>query len=314
MNLGLIAALVWALFRWFANTAMKQIAMRYENNYTALFFQYISVALFALIFVVAISTYMGVDIIPVLNSVELGILAIVWVIWFIGIALLYKAFDHLCSGIALIVANLSVFLMYFANLYLFDASESLPIVQIVLAIAFFVVVAQFLWTQSTCPTAEEKKWGINKYILLPVGTALCWTVFFVGNTWFVKNSIMTPVQSVFATETSILVVVSIFYALKFKLNFSDLKTSFSKKDLIPFSLIGLGLVWWNFMFYYWYLDNPANIINFIRLFSIIVTAILSWIFLKDYMTKKQIWLMSVAFLLLVMFIFAEDILSLLSYS
>lgn len=309
MNLWIIFALIWVLFRWVANTAMKKVAMRYENNYTALFFQYISVALFALVFVVAISTYMQVDIFPTLDLFQYGVLAVVGVIWFAWIALLYKAFDHLCSGVSLIVANLSVFLMYFANLYLFDASESLPVIQIVLAVLFFVIVAQFLWTESTCPTKEEKKWAINWNIIYPVWTALCWTVFFVGNTWFVKNEIMSPVQSVFATETTILLVVILFYALRFKADFSDLYNSLDKKDILPFSLIGLWLVGWNFMFYYGYLDNPANIINFIRLFSIIATAIFSWIFLKDYMSKKQIWLMIAAFLVLIIFIFAEDILT-----
>jgi len=290
---------------------MKKVALRYKNDYTALFFQYISVAAFALAFVVGISSYMGVAIFPSLDLFQLGVLTIVAIFGFIGIVFLYKAYEHLCSWVALIVANLSVFLMYFANLYLFDASESLPLVQVILAILFFVVVSQFLWTKSTCPTVEEHKWWINWKILYPVWTAICWTVFFVGNTWFVKNSIMTPIQSVFATETSILVVVALFYSLKFKLDFSDLKKSFKKSDLVPFSLIGLGLVWGNFLFYYWYLENPANNINFIRLLSIVATSVFSRIFLKDYMSKKQIGLMTIALAILVVFIFAEELLGLI---
>lgn len=136
----------------------------------------------------------------------------------------------------MIVANLSVFLSYFANLHFFDASESLPWLQVVLAVLFFVVVSQFLRTKSTCP-ADQKSNAINRNILYSVGTALCWTVFFVGNTWFVKNHIMTPVQSVFATESIILVVAFVHYLIAFRADFSDVIASFSKKDLIPLATV-----------------------------------------------------------------------------
>jgi len=72
----------------------------------------------------------------------------------------------------------------------------------------------------------------------------------------------------------------------------------------------LTLVASNFLFYYGYLDNPANIINFIRLFGVIVVAILSWKFLGDVLTRKQFVLMSLALLLLILFIFADQLLAL----
>lgn len=125
----------------------------------------------------------------------------------------------------------------------------------------------------------------------------------MGNTWFVKNAIMTPVQSVFATESIILVVALIWYLFVFRGSFRDVGLSFRKQHILPFVVIGLCNVGANFLFYYGYLDNPANIINFMRLFGIVVTAVLSWIFLRDILTKKQILLMVSAFVVLMLFIF-----------
>jgi drug/metabolite transporter (DMT)-like permease len=144
-------------------------------------------------------------------------------------------------------------------------------------------------------------------MLYPLVTAVCWTIFFVGNTRFVKNAIMTPVQSVFATESIILVFAVLGYALLHKRDFKPVIQSYSHKILVPFAIIGSANVASAFLYYYGYLDNPANIVNFIRLFGVVTTTILAWIFLKDRLTQKQIVLMSIAFVLLILFIFVDNI-------
>lgn len=298
MNLGIWAALLWVLFAGIANTAMKYIATDYKNNYTALLLQYVSMAVFALLYVFTISTLQGTSVFPTLDMQSFLILVIVGVIGFIGIAFLFKAFDHLNAGVTMIVAQTSVFMMFFVNIWLFAGAEKLGLIQIILSLVFFVIIAQFLWTQSW-----DSKFRLNWAIVYPLITAVCWTVFFVGNTWFVKNAIMTPVQSVFATESIILVVALIWYLFVFRGSFRDVGLSFRKQHILPFVVIGLCNVGANFLFYYGYLDNPANIINFMRLFGIVVTAVLSWIFLRDILTKKQILLMVSAFVVLMLFIF-----------
>lgn len=310
ITLWLMASFLGVLLLGTANTAMKHIANSYQNNYTALLLQYISMAFFALLFVTSISLYMGTPIFPSLDVVSRWALLAVGIFGFVGIVFLFKAFDNLSGGVTLIIANLSVFLMYFANLFLFDSSESLGILQVILAILFFVTVAQFLWTKST-HDKKSSKTHMNWKVLYPVVTAICWTVFFVGNTWFVKNEIMTPVQSVFATESIIFVIALIYYAVAYKRDFSDIGKSCCGAHIVPLMLIGFCNVGANFLFYFAYLDNPANIVNFIRLFSIIASAILSWVFLKDYLTKKQLLLMLCAFIILIAFIFGENISSLL---
>lgn len=60
---------------------------------------------------------------------------------------MFKAFDYLGTGVALIIANLSVFLMYFVNLRLFPGTESLSLAKIIVAVIFFIIIAQFLKDQ-----------------------------------------------------------------------------------------------------------------------------------------------------------------------
>gem|GEM_PF-3130853 len=93
------------------------------------------------------------------------------------------------------IANTAVFFMFFANILIFSGAEKLPLVQIILGVVFFLIVAQFM-----LQTGKDHKRHLNIKTLLPVGTAICWAIFFVGNTWFIKESVMTPVQTVLMTE------------------------------------------------------------------------------------------------------------------
>jgi len=121
---------------------------------------------------------------------------------------------------------------------------------------------------------------------------------------------MTPVQSVFATESIILVFAVLGYAFMHKRDFKPVRASYSHKILVPFAIIGLSNVGSAFLYYYGYLDNPANIVNFIRLFGVVTTTILAWIFLKDKLTPKQIVLMGIAFILLMLFVASDWIVAL----
>lgn len=301
MNLWIGTALLAVLFAGISSTAMKRIANVFDNNYAWLVWQYISMIIFAALYMLVISHLTGWGLFPDFSPLSLSILTLVWIAGFIGIALLFEAFDHLNVGICLIISNLAVFLMYFANISLFEASESLPRFQMVLGVIFFIIVAQFLWTQSSCSVTPGVR-CLNTKAILPLGTALCWTIFFVGNTWFVKNAVMNPVQSVFFSESAVGVVAFVRYVLKFRSRFSDLKQWLTWSSLWILALMAFCNVWANFLFYYGYLDNPANIINFIRLFAIIVAAALGRWFLHDKLTKKQIYLMLAAFAVLVLFV------------
>lgn len=301
MNLWIWAALVAVILAGISSTAMKRIATMFSNNYAGLVWQYVSMVFFAWLYLLIISWITWWALLPHLSLFSLLILTVVWIAGFIGIALLFEAFDFLNVGICLIIANLSVFLMYFANIVIFEWSESLALRQLFLWLLFFIIVAQFLWTQSSCSTVPDAH-CINKKALLPLGTALCWTVFFVGNTWFVKTAIMTPVQSVFFSESAVALVAFVWFFVHYKAWHKDLMISWYWSSIGVLALMWVCNVWANFLFYYGYQDNPANVINFIRLFYIITTAFFGRWFLHDKLSRKQLYLMLTAFAILVVFV------------
>lgn len=304
MNLWILAAIGGAIFSGAANTGMKYLSTNIKNNDTALVGQYVSIIFFALIVSAVIARQQGTEILPSLSGQAWLILLATGVIGFGAILCLFKAFKKINGGVGLIVANTAVFFMYFANISIFGGAEKLPLPQIILAIVYFIIIAQFLRTGSA-----DKKWqhSINRHILYALGTAIGWTIYFVANTWFVKTDTLTPIQSVLATESSVAIVAWLYYIITHRANFSDIKKSYSTKHIIPLIVIGLGIVGWTFLFYYGYIDTPANIINFIRLLGIVAATIFGWIFLKDSLTQKQSILMILALIVLILFLFIDKI-------
>jgi len=292
-----LAALLGAVVFGGANTLMKSEATNYENDFAALMLQYSGVAIAAVVAMLIASLGFGQELFPVLDGPARAVLVGVGIVGFAGIAFLYQGFNHLPAGVVMIVANLMVFLAFFANVWLFGAEEQLSLVKIILAILYFVVIAQFLRGD------ESGKFVWRRQVVFPFLTAICRTIFFVGNTRFVKNAVMTPVQSVFSTELAVFAVALPRFFLTQKLPVKTMNSLFKKSHFLSFLAIGGGIILANFLFYFAYLDTPANLVNFVRLFSVVVTAILAWIFLKDSLSKRSIVLMSIALLLLVAFLF-----------
>ena len=114
---------------------------------------------------------------------------------------------------------------------------------------------------------------------------------------------MTPIHSMFVTETMILLVALVRYMIKKPNALKIIRTSIRSKHALIFGVIGLTNVAFATLTYVGYQTNPANLINFIKLFSIVTASVLSRIFLKDYLTKKQVILLISAFILLIVFLF-----------
>lgn len=322
MSLWIILSLIGIVFLGVSSTAQKFVAEKYENRLW-LFVQYLWMIIFAFLFVLIITKTEWIPMRPVRDLQSLLILLWVWIFWFIWILFLRKWFEKTNSWIVLVIANISTFLMYFANLYLFDSSENLPVIQVILAILFFWVISQFLigkpvirktikttakWTKQLISKWANPKISINKWALYPMVTAVCRAIFFVGNTYFVKNEILHPVQSVFFTEGIIFLIATIALIQAYKKWTIKAIKTIKLNHLRVYGISTLALVAGNFLMYYAYLDTAANIVNVIRLFSIVTTAIFARVILKDRMSKRNIVLMSIAFTILILFIFAEDLL------
>ncbi len=317
MTNGIVLSLIGVTSIGIAGAIQKFLAKKYENH-LALVIQYIGVVLFVFLWLLLSSHIDWTNIRPHLTITHIGLLWIIGIIWFIGILFLRKWFEKMNSWVVLIIANISVFLMYFANLYLFDGGEKLPLAQTILAILFFIVITQFLVNKplrkKKSPHTNElknnntkkKKLKINRAAIYPIVTAISRSIFFVGNTYFIKNNILRPSQSQFFTEWTIFLVTIIVFLWKFKASFSLFK-KIVPKDLLRFTIETLSLTAGSLLLYYAYINTPANVVNVLRLFGIIVTALLTRIFLKDTMSKRNIILMSFSFIILILFIFSDQL-------
>ncbi|USN55119.1 MAG: hypothetical protein H6765_00415 [Candidatus Peribacteria bacterium] len=118
------------------------------------------------------------------------------VIGYAGIWLLFKAMSKLDVAIVMMIASSYVFFSYFLNIALFPDVETLSWAKIGLALIFFVIVCLQLLQKNT----TTQRFEINTWMLVPVGTALCWSVFFGLINYFVKDGYLSPFQSVFYTE------------------------------------------------------------------------------------------------------------------
>ena len=295
MNIGIIYALAGVVCLWIAMTAAKFVAKKYDN-FLWLFFQYVAMSFFAFLFVVIVSQVQWWSIWPTWTLLSWSVLAAVWLFWFAGIYFLFRSFEKISGWIALTIANVTIFLQYFANLYLFDSNEALSRPKILLAIAFFLVVAKFMVNRSSGSFKRKlKKWSLRA-----VGTAICRWIFFVGNAFLIKNDFMTPVQTVFYTEFAIFLIAIVAYMVMYKNDRSEVGKTRLRK-LWPYAVIWAFNVGWQFLLYTSLVETPANVVNVIRLFGIVTTALFCRIFLNDRLSRFQIGLMAVAMIILIGF-------------
>jgi drug/metabolite transporter (DMT)-like permease len=221
------------------------------------------------------------------------------IIGYAGIYFLFRAFDKIATGIALIVAYLSTFIMYFVNIRLIDSSEIISVEKIILAIAFFIVISWLLFIKDK----TNKKLKLNIWILFAIGTALCWSFYFSANTYFIKTNWMSPSQSLLLTEWWVAISAIIFYIYKYKLRSKiELVISYRARYLPWIIWVGSFLMASVLCKYYGYKYLPSALVNVARLFSIAMTTFFCRWWYGEKLQKKEILFIMVAFILLVLFL------------
>lgn len=307
-------ALSGTIFSGLATALMDLTARnkKYDNR-QSLVFQYVSIPFFGILVMILYSFSQHTPLFPEISLMTIGMLSITWLIGFGGIWLLFKGFTHLNPAITLVVANLTIFIQYFINIKLFAGNESLSLIKVILAIIFFITVAQFLFMRHRSKTTKIKKTvtsktlinrikqiHINKYVLYPIGTAICRTIYIIFNAYFIKNKIFDPAQSIVFTEGSIL-PFAIVFLLIVKKGWGKNMKQWKLNDMGPYVLIGItqviALLWYNLA----YAHSAINVVNVIRLFQIIFTAIFAWILFKQKLNINEILIMSIAFVVLLVF-------------
>lgn len=312
MNWGLIATFLATLFSWFASAFQKKVATTYADNHLALAFQYFAVATMILLLWLMRTIRQWWALLPSLSLGETIAVFGVWIIGYLGALFLYKAYDHMPTGIVLIIANTTTFIMYFMNLWLFPWVESLSFSKVIIAIFFFCIIVLFLLDQDkrnktpNTSSTTQKKW-MGKYMLYPLGTAICWSIYFVANSYFIKSNIMSPIQTGMTTEIVVFVVAIgwffIYKQMHKKTSRSGLHIILPQKRIVWYLvLIGLFMALNTYLTYYGYQTNPANVVNVVKLFTVPVAALGAWILFKDALSRKQSILLVIAVVLMVGFV------------
>ncbi len=319
MTLWILLALLGTVFAGLASVWMDFVARdkTFDNNEDLVLqykFEIISVLVILWIF-----SLIWLWLNPIQRNFKiLWILILIWIIGFAWIYFLYKWFEKLNPAIVLIIAQLNIFIMYFANVQFFDSSEQLSLHKIFLALLFFIVSMQFLLPDKKIKknARSDKKFDlnvllpdlnnlkINKFALYPIFTALSWACFTFAFIYLTRNWTFTPVQSVFATETAVW-FIAFLYLFLHKEKFISFTKKLKKTTLTqikPYIVLGVFQIIWAIIFGYSYLYAPANMVNVIRLFQIILTAIFARILFKQKLSQRNIFLIILSFLILIAFV------------
>ena len=281
------------IFFSLGNIVCKYISLNF-NIYKTLFFQYVFVTLLGFIYLLVFWSF-SID----YSLFNLMLYWSLWFFWYLAIWAMLEWMKYLSNAIVLIISYSYVFLCYFINSFIFSEIESFSFFKLILATLFFISISIFLVEKDW----ETKEIKINKKIIFPILTAVGWTIYYTLNNYFIKTEIFSPTQWIFYSEFFILIFStmayiwnSIFWKIKI-----DFKIG-NKQFLGSFSLAVLFFLW-ILSTLIAYKEISWNLVNFIGLFSIISTAILSLFIFKDKLIKKQIIAIWLSFIILTIFIY-----------
>lgn len=291
LTIWVILALASVVMTSATNTIQEYIADRYPAA-RSLLVQYFFLAVVAAVVVGLIDGFALTEVEPWF----IGVLIVTWLIGYLGIRLLFQALAQLDVGVVMMVAFSYVFFSYGINLLFFPTIEQLSLMRIILGVLFFVTISWLLLNKNK----DGKGFVIEYALLLPLGTALCWAVYFGMINYYIKSWFVTPLQNIFYTEGTIFVVALLNYLRTEK----DLRPllKLPKRAIVPYAMRGVGVFLMGLFTYYAYAYAPGNVVNVIKLGSIILTAIFGRYFLNESLSKKEITLMGIAIAILAMFI------------
>ena len=241
-------------------------------------------------------------VLPSMQPAQRALLIGLSILGYVGLVSLYKAYDKLHGGVIGVVCSISVFLMYFINVSLFPGSETLSLPKIAVAIVFFLIITQFIVHRTTDKLHHSH--FINTNTLYALGSALCGTFFNTGSNYLIKTGAIDGIHIVFISELVVFLCAITWYFTFHKGTLHTFRSTLTRRDGLIFGTLAAANVIAGSLYLYAYESNPANLINFIKLFSLVVTMVFCWIFLKDVLTKKQVGLILAALGVLICFLIA----------
>lgn len=289
----MIFAIFGSLFLSAANVVGKYISVNF-GICKSLFVQYFLTALFWVILFMIFGN-IGFEV----NSYSISLLLLIGLSGYLWIRSLLKAMINNNAGIVSIIAYLYIFTSYFVNIWLIGWVEKFSITKLILGIIYFIVTSLLIIEKW-----EDQKIKINKSILLSFVTVISWTAFFCLNNYMIKTKILDPLQMIAYTEIFIFIFSFIAYIWEVLVTKKNVINDLilTKKQSISYFLLAFFTFFWALLYFYGYQFSAGNIVNFVNLSSVIFTALIAWIFLKEKLNKKQMTTMIFAIAILVLFV------------
>lgn len=300
---GIIWALIATFFVGISITLQKKESMHYTDRYIALIYQYAFVVFWSLIFIGIYIYQTKWSFLPTMSSTNRLLFVSMCIVGYIWANLIFTAYKHLQGGVVYVMGGIGVFLMYFINIRLFPGIETLSPLKIALAVLFFLVLVQFIIKRQEWDLKDHH--FINKYTIYVILAAICGAYYVTWNNFLLKTWAISPFHTLAFAELITLLIALGWYFVWHKWTVQWLKKNITKRDAIIFMTIGLCGATSGALQYYAYQTNPANLINFIKMFSVITTSTLCRIFLNDKLTKKQICLIGCAVIVLIAFLLVK---------
>lgn len=199
--------------------------------------------------------------------------------------------------IVVAIAYTFVIFNYFVNIYIFPDIESLSIEKLIIGFCLFVVVIFFSMEKDI----EDKKIKLNKWVIYPIITIVCWVIYYSINNYIIKNEMLTPIQNAFYSDGMIFIFSILFLIFNPIKDTVESFKSITLKQLFFYFLFASSITWAILSMFYGYKYSSANIIHLLWMFGIIFTSIASYFIYKEKLTRLQIILIFVSFILLSLF-------------
>lgn len=285
--------IIWNILMSLGNVFWKMSSVNFWP-YKALFIKY-----FLTSFLWIILLIYSWELFFVFNYSNVMYLLLLWLIGYLWMLSFLIAMKTNNAWIVTIVAYTYVFFSYYLNIYILWWQESFSYIKLFLWVVYFVLICFFVFKRW-----NNKEIKINYSILLPIVTAISWTGYYVLSNYLIKNNILTPLQNISYWEISTLIFAFVVFVSNTKLNWKWFWDSIfcSFNNLKIYWAYAFFIFTWVYMSFIWYKYISWNIVNFVSLSTVVLTSIFAWFILKERISRLEIVLILLSFLILIGFV------------
>lgn len=283
----MLEALLWAILLSVSNTFTKSVSVKFDI-FKSIAFQN------GILIVITFFVVLYLDLLDINLLHILPYLAIIWITWFIWTYLYYISLKYINAWIVITIANLYIFWSYFLNAAIVWEQELLSWGKILLSITFFILTTIFVLERN-----NNKHISLNKKMLYPLWTAVCWIFYSSYRNYLVKETGISVLQWMFYSQSSLWLFAIISYVIQLIRKKTDI--NIKTDQILSYSWVSIFMFLWTIFIFQWYARISWNLVNIIALSQIPILSVMSYMFLKDRLTRKQVIIISLMLINLILF-------------